>query len=185
MQGLEGVIKITGGFHMVSIRLLEDRDAKDIAMIYLKNRENIKAYEPVRTEEFYTEEYQRKLIEESRKSDTAYTFGIFINQKLIGKINIGNIARGAFQSAYMGYWIDEDYRNKGYMSQAVELAVKFGFEELKLHRIEANVMAFNKPSLRVLEKCGFERIGLARRYLKINGKWEDHYIHQIINENNI
>jgi RimJ/RimL family protein N-acetyltransferase len=117
MQGLEGVIKITGGFHMVSIRLLEDRDAKVIAMVYLKNRENMKAYEPVRTEEFYTEEYQRKLIEESRKSDTAYSFGIFINQKLIGKINIGNIAKGAFRSAYMGYWIDEDYRNKGYMSQ--------------------------------------------------------------------
>lgn len=170
---------------MISIRLLEGNDAKDFANLYLKNRENMKTYEPVRREKFYTEEYQRKIIEESEKSDTTYTFGIFINQKLIGKITIGNIVRGAFQSAYMGYWIDEDYRNKGYMSQAAKLAVKFGFEELKLHRIEANVMTFNKPSLRVLEKCGFKRIGLARRYLKINGKWEDHYIHQIINENSI
>lgn len=170
---------------MVSIRLLEDSDAKDIALIYLKNRENMKAYEPVRTEEFYTEEYQRKLIDESKKSITAYNFGILINKKLVGKITIGNIARGSFQSAYMGYWIDEDYRNKGYMSQGVKFAVKYGFENLKLHRIEANVIPFNKASLRVLEKCGFERIGLASKYLNINGKWEDHYIHQIINENDI
>ena len=88
---------------MVSIRLLESSDAKDFVEVYLKNKENMKSYEPVRIKEFYTEEYQRKLIEELKKSNTTYNFGIFINQKLEGKITIGNIVRGSFQSAYMGY----------------------------------------------------------------------------------
>jgi ribosomal-protein-alanine N-acetyltransferase len=68
------------------------------------------------------------------------------------------------------------------MTKAVKLAVKIGFERLKLHRIEANVMPWNAASLRVLEKCGFERVGIAQKYLNINGIWEDHYINQIIRE---
>lgn len=69
------------------------------------------------------------------------------------------------------------------MTQAVSAITKIAFEELKLHRIEANVMPFNKASLRVLEKCGFENEGLSKKYLKINNVWEDH-IHMVkLNEN--
>lgn len=58
------------------------------------------------------------------------------------------------------------------------------FDDMKLHRIEANIMPKNKQSLKVVEKLGFYDEGLAYKYLKINGKWEDH-IHMVLLNNKI
>jgi ribosomal-protein-alanine N-acetyltransferase len=77
--------------------------------------------------------------------------------------------------------LDKDHNGKGYTTQAVKLIVKHAFEELKLHRIEAGVMPHNIGSIRVLEKAGFHKEGLARKNVKINGKWEDHEVLAILN----
>ena len=60
------------------------------------------------------------------------------------------------------------------MTEAVELALNFAFDDLKLHRVEANVQPSNKPSIAVLQRCGFSKEGFSRRYLKIGGRWRDH-----------
>ena len=91
---------------------------------------------------------------------------------------MNNVVWGAFCSASLGYKLDKDYVNKGYMSVAVEMLIKYAFEELGLHRIEANVMPKNKASLRVLEKNQFINEGTSKYYLNINGVWEDH-IHMV------
>lgn len=85
---------------------------------------------------------------------------------------------GAFRSCFVGYKLDKDYLNCGYMTQAVALLCDYAFSQLKLHRIEGNVMPRNQASLRVLEKNGFVNEGLSRKYLNINGVWEDH-IHMV------
>lgn len=85
---------------------------------------------------------------------------------------------GSLLLFFFGYKLDKDFVNKGYMSVAVEMLIKYAFEELGLHRIEANVMPKNKASLRVLEKNNFINEGISRYYLKINGVWEDH-IHMV------
>ena len=85
---------------------------------------------------------------------------------------------GAFCSAFLGYKMDAEYQNKGYMTDAVRLVVRYAFETLGLHRLEANIMPRNAASLRVVKKNGFVAEGLARKYLKINGIWEDH-IHMV------
>lgn len=75
--------------------------------------------------------------------------------------------------------MDQAWCNQGYATEALQAAIMCAFDELELHRIEANVLPYNAPSLRVLEKLGFESEGLAIKYLKINGRWEDH-IHMVL-----
>lgn len=112
---------------------------------------------------------------------TAFRFYIIPAEqpgKIIGSIGLNNVVWGAFRSAFLGYKLDRDFVNRGYMSAAVQLLVKYAFEELGLHRIEATVMPKSKASLRVLEKNHFINEGISRDYLKINGVWEDH-IHMV------
>lgn len=112
-------------------------------------------------------------------SGQAYVFSIFENQNdlLIGGLTLNGIIRGAGQMAMLGYWLGEDNRGKGLMPEAVRLACAFAFERLLLHRIQAGCLPHNKASRRVLEKCGFSEEGLARKYLKIAGEWQDHVIY--------
>ena len=158
--------------------------AEQVVDYYKRNKEFLEAFEPVRSEEFFTLEYQRmELIKEmdEREERTAFRFYIMpIAQpsKIIGVIGLTNVIWGAFCSAFLGYKLDKDHIAKGYMSAAVEMITKFAFEELGLHRLEANVMPKNKASLRVLEKNQFVNEGISKYYLNINGVCEDH-VHMV------
>ncbi len=110
-----------------------------------------------------------------RMLGTGYGFGLFVDGCFAGEININAIQRGAFQSAYVGYWIDESYAGNGYMSEAMVLLARFAFEELHLHRLQVAIIPRNDPSNRVAQKLGLRLEGTALRYLEINGVWEDHY----------
>lgn len=89
-------------------------------------------------------------------------------------VHLSQISRGVFLSCFLGYHMDQDFLRKGYMTEAVAAVVDYAFGPLGLHRVEANVMPRNLPSLSLLRKLGFEEEGLARDYLKICGQWEDH-----------
>lgn len=93
-------------------------------------------------------------------------------------VALNGIVWGSFCSCFLGYKLDKDHLRQGLMIEAVQECVRIAFEELGLHRIEANIMPRNLPSLGVAEKCGFVREGISRKYLKINGVWEDH-IHMV------
>lgn len=93
---------------------------------------------------------------------------------LVGAVEISRIARGNFQSAYLGYSILPAYRRRGYMTEALQLALRHAFRTLRLHRIEANVEPGNEASLALVRNAGFTREGFSRRYLKIGGRWRDH-----------
>lgn len=86
--------------------------------------------------------------------------------------------RGAFQSCSMGYWLSQDRTGRGYATQAVNTAVDLAFTELALHRVQAATLVSNSASQNVLSRAGFERIGLAPRYLRIAGRWQDHLLFQ-------
>ena len=100
----------------------------------------------------------------------------------VGEINLNSVHRGPFQSAYVGYWIDERAAGHGYMPEAVVVLARFAFEELHLHRIQIAIIPRNKPSRRVVEKLGLRDEGVAERYLEINGEWEDHVRYAITAE---
>jgi ribosomal-protein-alanine N-acetyltransferase len=95
---------------------------------------------------------------------------------IIGRIALGGVLRGAFQNAYLGYWIDGERQGHGLMTEAVRAATAFALGAAGLHRVQAAVMPRNGASQRVLEKAGYRREGVAARYLCIAGEWEDHVI---------
>ena len=92
-------------------------------------------------------------------------------------MTLSNVRRGSAQTASLGYWMGVTYAGRGYMREAVSTLLPVAFGTLRLHRIEAASMLNNAASIRVLEVCGFEREGIARSYLKINGRWEDHILY--------
>jgi ribosomal-protein-alanine N-acetyltransferase len=95
---------------------------------------------------------------------------------------LSQIFRQSFQNAYLGYQLFAGFTGNGYMTEAVSLVLKFSFDDLGLHRIEANVQPHNLPSIAVLRRCGFTQEGFSRRYLKIGGRWRDHERWAIIKE---
>ena len=93
---------------------------------------------------------------------------------LLGAININEIVRCPSQSACLGYWIGAPYARQGYMTEALQLALRHAFRNLGLHRVEANIMPANHASIALVRRAGFRREGQSPRYLKIAGRWADH-----------
>jgi ribosomal-protein-alanine N-acetyltransferase len=102
--------------------------------------------------------------------------------RIIGRIALGGVLLGAFQNAYLGYWIDVEHQGRGLMTEAVSGTTHFAFRVARLHRVQAAVMPRNASSQRVLEKVGYRREGMALRYLCIAGAWEDHVVFAMTTE---
>jgi [ribosomal protein S5]-alanine N-acetyltransferase len=96
------------------------------------------------------------------------------DQQLVGVINLNNVIRAAFQSAFLGYYAFSPLGGQGLMREGMLLVIQHAFTVLKLHRLEANVQSANLRSIALLRKCGFVREGFSRRYLKVGGRWRDH-----------
>src|SRR5690606_34212843 len=94
----------------------------------------------------------------------------------------GTVQRGPFQSAFVGYWIDEAHAGHGYIPEAVVLTLRYAFDELGLHRVEAVIVPRNARSRRVAQKLGLRDEGTAVRLLQIQGVWEDHVRYAITRE---
>ena len=109
-----------------------------------------------------------------RQLGTGYGFGIFVGPTFVGEINVSAVQRGPFQSAYVGYWVDEARAGQGYMPEALVCVCRAAFEELRLHRVQISIIPRNTASRRVVEKLKIRDEGIAQRYLEINGIWEDH-----------
>jgi [ribosomal protein S5]-alanine N-acetyltransferase len=93
---------------------------------------------------------------------------------MVGWLNVSEIVRGPFESAYLGYGAVAPFAGQGYMSDALTLLVRHAFTTLRLHRLEANIQPGNHASIALVKRCGFEREGYSPRYLKIGGRWRDH-----------
>jgi [ribosomal protein S5]-alanine N-acetyltransferase len=122
--------------------------------------------------------------ERQRHFDAAYGFGIFVRKggAFIGEVSLGSVQRGPFQSANVGYWIDESAAGQGYMPEAVAVILQFAFEQLGLHRVEAAIVPRNARSRRVTEKLGMRDEGTSERFLQIRGVWEDHVRYALTSE---
>jgi ribosomal-protein-alanine N-acetyltransferase len=89
-------------------------------------------------------------------------------------INVSEIVRGAFQSAYLGYYAFVPHAGRGHMTEGLALALRWAFGTLHLHRVEANIQPDNEASRALVRRLGFRREGFSPRYLKIGGRWRDH-----------
>jgi ribosomal-protein-alanine N-acetyltransferase len=162
--------------------------ASKILAFYESNKDFLEAFEPGRESYFYTKYHQKQLIKwdlDGLNHSALLRVWIFTkdNPDLpIGTIALSNITRGVFQSCFLGYKIDKDHSRKGYMTEALFQMIHYAFYDMKLHRIEANIMPNNIASINLVKKFGFENEGLAKKYLKIKGKWEDHIHMVLLNE---
>jgi ribosomal-protein-alanine N-acetyltransferase len=95
-------------------------------------------------------------------------------REIAGVFTISQIVRGAFQSAYLGYYASGRTARQGYMREAMELLLDHAFNDLRLHRIEANIQPGNAPSIALARGAGFRLEGYSPRYLLIGGQWRDH-----------
>ena len=165
-------------------RLVRVDDASRLAGLLRDNRDFLAPWEPIRPEAFFTAEGQRRVIEDAL---TGYGRGVTIprviisEDHIVGRITLSNVVRGAFLSGNLGYWVAADHNGRGLATAAVGEIREAAFGRLGLHRIEAGTLPHNVASQRVLQRNGFERIGLARNYLRIAGRWEDHVIYQVLN----
>ncbi|MEU6373896.1 GNAT family protein [Streptomyces sp. NPDC046909] len=173
-----GSEEITDG---VILRIADPADAPELCAAYVENRKYLEPWEPRRAESFFTVDGQKKRLQEQRQlfAEGRIVPWIFESDgRIVGTITLTGIVLGPFCSSYLGYWVAEDQRGRGLATAAVERVCRVARETVGLHRIEATTLVENTGSQRVLEKCGFEAIGLAPNYLHINGRWRDHRMFQ-------
>jgi ribosomal-protein-alanine N-acetyltransferase len=165
----------------VILRLAEPTDAAALCAAYAENRTYLEPWEPHRPESFFTVAGQLRRLEERQRQCADGRIVPWLLERdgrIVGTITLSGIAMGPFCSSYLGYWVAEDQQGRGIAAGAVRRVCRIARDRIGLHRIEATVLPENTGSRRVLEKCGFEAIGLAPRYLHINGRWRDHRIFQ-------
>ncbi len=172
---------------IIDIHPLQVHHAEALLELRLANRDYMQIYDPIRPDHYWTLPTQRELLEQGEQlmqSGNGYIFGMFRQDtgQLVGRMELSGVARGPFQNASVGYFVDREHHGHGYATTSLRWVTAYAFQEAGLHRIQAGVMPWNKPSQRVLEKASFRQEGLAERYLCINGKWEDHLLYAITAE---
>lgn len=169
--------------HEVALRELLRTDAAALADAYRTNRARLAPWEPLRQESFFTDSGQQSEVDallEDRGAGIAAPFVLVHGGRIVGRVNLSGIVRGAFQSANLGYWIDAGYGDRGLMTAAVDAVAEIAVRDLRLHRLQAGTLLRNSASQAVLRRCGFAEIGVAERYLRIAGEWQDHLLFQRI-----
>jgi ribosomal-protein-alanine N-acetyltransferase len=124
---------------------------------------------------------RRRVLQRARLGLTL-PFTVRLDGRLAGQVTLDNVVRGAMRSGNIGYWIDEAVAGRGVASLAVALVCDHAFGPAGLHRVQADIRPENGPSQRLVERLGFQREGLFRRYLDIDGDWRDHYTYALLAE---
>ncbi len=170
---------------MIDTRLLTVGDAPEMAAVLTANREFLAPWEPVRPDDYFTAPGQREHIADALRlydSGAALPHVILDGRRIIGRITLTNITRGPFLSANLGYWVAAAANGRGAATAAVARIARLAFGDLGLHRIEAGTLLHNIGSQRVLHRNGFQQYGLAPRYLRIAGQWQDHLLFQLLSD---
>jgi ribosomal-protein-alanine N-acetyltransferase len=159
------------GGHRVALRVLERSDRDEFLRLAAESRELHRpwTYPPERADQF------EELFSRSRRDDCVCLLACLREGgHIAGVLIVSQIVRGAFQSAYLGYYAHQRHANRGYMREAMVQTVDHAFGRLALHRLEANIQPANRASIALARSAGFRLEGFSPRYLLIGGQWRDH-----------
>lgn len=168
------------------IELIDRRHALRLHRYYTENQSHLAPWEPLRPLDYHCLRAWKKRI---KRFKSQYAEGSALRVvalvpgtgDVIGVCSCTNIVKGVFQSCDVGYSVSKDFAGQGFMTEILGCTVDYMFREFDLHRVAASYVPENSRSARVLEKCGFEKEGYARSYLKIAGRWRDHVVTAKIN----
>jgi ribosomal-protein-alanine N-acetyltransferase len=170
---------------MINIRPIALGDAEAIATLRREGRDYLAPWEPDRGEAAFTTEGVRIEIEAAfarADAGVGLTYAIEDDGRFVGQIFLNSIVRGPyFRSCSVGYWVAKSAAGRGIATEAVRLAKQIAFKDLGLTRVQAETLVDNHASQKVLQRNGFEPIGMAPAFLKIAGKWQDHLLFQALN----
>jgi [ribosomal protein S5]-alanine N-acetyltransferase len=165
----------------LQLRASDPALAEAVADFYRRNREAHARWNPPMPAATFSAEGQRERLAEAASAGAAgasigwWLFGLDEPALALGQVHFSQITRRGFQNAMLGYAIDSAHEGLGLMREALEAALADVFSpRVHLHRVQANVRPENTRSLALLTRLDFEREGLARQYLFINGAWRDH-----------
>jgi len=168
------------------LKILEPTEADSVLRFYLDNKDLFEKNEPEREEGFYTAEHQRAILTAEYNmamQGTLFRFWLYRKSaptEIIGTVSIRDIKRHYRQSCLLGYKLGEQYFHQGYATEALREIIRIIFDELLLHRISAQVMTDNKPSIRLMERLGFVNEGIERKVFYLHGVWTDHIRYSLI-----
>lgn len=163
-------------------RLMTADDAPLLARLHAANRVFMAPFDALRSDAFYTRPGQveevRRLLERHAAGTSLPHVILDATREVVGRITLNGIARGPMQSCSLGYWVSQDANGRGLATAAVAHVLGIAFDDLRLHRVQAETLVDNERSQRVLAKNGFDRIGMAPAFLEIAGRWQDHLLFQ-------
>ena len=172
----------------VELHPLRRRDAAEWSRLRMTNEDWLRPWEPSSTVPWHLRHAppayraMRRAMARRARLGTSIPFAIRVEGRLAGQVTVDNIVRGALRSGYLGYWIDRSVAGRGMASLAVALVCDHAFGAVGLHRVQADIRPENGPSRRLVERLGFQREGLLRRYLDIDGDWRDHDAYGLLAE---
>lgn len=169
----------------VTLRVPDMADFEGWARLRGASRDFLVPWEPAWPPDDLTRPAFRRRVARYRqdwREDQGYALFVYRNEDgaLVGGITLTNIRRGVAQTVSLGYWMGEAFAGKGYMAAGVRTLIPYAFGALGFRRIEAACVPTNEASVRLLERVGFTREGLARQYLCINGAWMDHTLYGLV-----
>jgi ribosomal-protein-alanine N-acetyltransferase len=174
----------------VILRVVNEGDANALLSYYAANRTHLQPWEPARPESFHDlDAITERLRAMAHQTAAGNAFHLVLLEResgqLIGDCNFTNVVRGPFQACHLGFSIAKAVEGQGLMREALTMATSYVFGTMGLHRIMANYRPENTRSGLLLARLGFEKEGVARSYLKINGAWADHVLTSLLNPDDL
>jgi [ribosomal protein S5]-alanine N-acetyltransferase len=169
----------------VAVRLVTEDDVPALTRLLRANRDHLAPTSPDRPADHGTEAYQRGAVVRAldlHRQGLSVPGVVLLDGELVGEVSVANVVRGPLLSGDLGYWVAREATGRGVATAAAAAMVAMAFGDAGLHRLEAGTLVDNRASQRVLERTGFERIGLARGYLRIAGEWRDHVLFQLTDD---
>ena len=161
---------------VIRLRPIGFKDHKWWAQVQRENESWLKPWEATYPEGGVRPTFRQmvRAFKRDGKHGRSENYIIIKDSQRVGFIALGGISYGPSRSAFIGYWVTENFANQGIVTRAVQLVTQHAFTDLRLHRIEINVRPENQPSIRVAMKAGYELEGKRSKYLHIDGAWRDH-----------
>lgn len=181
------MIKTTLETKRLLLKLLDDSFCNEVSDFLVKNKDFFAPFETIKNPIYYSPIFQKSVLDREYKASISkeyLRYYVLLKNEpdhIIGTVSFGNITPFPYCSCIIGYKFDEDYNGFGYATESITSAISTAFTYLNLHRINAYILPNNLPSIKLIERLGFNYEGLCESNIQVQGKWQSHRLYSLIN----